>query len=310
MRVSDTYDAVAIDQLEGLDLHLSQMSPEELQELGELGFSFRKTLTSIRKVATAPLQPLRNTRVGKAVVRIHADIVAHVRKVFTKKWFMKAAPYLAIAAQLLNFVVPGLGVLVGFAISASSTALALSEAKKAKKAMAKAEAAADKEIAADQASADAEANKALDEAYSKAGLYFTTTYGMTDIKWAALSVEGKNKFLNVVIYDQHAKAMQAMGITRDAFQAMSVGEEQEALSKMAQQLPEAKAAQAAGQVPAPPTKSDVVEVPVNAEGQAIGPVPSIAALTGQAWYQDPLIIGGGAVALILGVAAVARLRRA
>lgn len=307
MRVNDTYDAVAIDQLEGLGLYLNQMSPEELQELGELGFSFRSALTSLRKVATAPLRPLRNTRVGKAVVRIHADVVAHVRKVFTKKWFMKAAPYLSIAAQLLNFVVPGLGVLVGLAISASSMALSLVEAKKAKQAMAKAEDAANKEIAADQVAADAEANKALDAAYVKAGLYFTTTYGMTDVKWAALPVEGKNKFLNVVIWDQHAKAMQDMGSTRDTFQALSVGEQQELLSKMAEKLPQA---QAEGLPPVQATPQDVVKIPVNAAGQAIGPVPSIAALTGGAWYTDPLILGGGAVALILGVAVIAKLRRA
>jgi hypothetical protein len=307
MRVSDTYDAVAIDQLEGLDLYLSKLTPEEM---ADLGFSFKSIVRKVEDTFKKVHAPILNTRVGKAIRRIQADVVAHVRKVFTKKWFMKAAPYLAIAAQILNFVVPGLGVLVSLAITASSTALSMVEAKKAQKAVAKAEAAANKEVAADQAAADVEANKALDDAYSKAGLYFTTTYGMTDIKWAALPVEGKNKFLNIVIYDQHAKAMQDMGVTRDAFQEMGVGEQQEALSKMAEKLPQAQAAQAAGTAPPPPTVKDTVQIPVDAEGKAIGPVPSIAALTGNAWYQDPLILGGGAIALILGVAIVAKLRRA
>ena len=293
MRISDICDSVAIDQIEGNPLLLSDLSQEELGELGELGKSLWK---KVRKASNPFRMAKEYDPLTKAAIKYDPAARYLNKRVFTKKWFLANAKYLSLAAQVLNFIVPGLGVLVSFAISASALALSLVEAKKAKAMAAKAEKASDAEIAAAQVDADKDANKALDEAYVKGGLYFTTAYGMTNDNWSALSVEGKNKFLNVVLYDQHAPAMQKMGVTREAFQAMSAGEEQEALAKMAQNLPGSPG-------PYVENSDDAVNIPVNAQGQALGPVPTVAAFMGGGpWYTDPLILGGGA--LIVAVAAV------
>jgi len=297
MRISDACDSVAIDQIEGNPLLLSELSHEELGELGKsLWKKVRKAINPIRMAKQ--YDPLT-----KAAIKYDPAARYLNKRVFTKQWFMKNSLYLSIAAQLLNFIVPGLGVLVSLAISASSLALSIVEGKKAKALAAKAEKASDAETAVAEADADRDANKALDEAYSKGGLYFTTAYGMTSDKWAALSVEGKNKFLNIVIFDQHATDMQKQGVGRDAFQAMSVGEQQEALSKMAQSLPGSPA-------PTQDTSKDVITIPLNAQGQAIGPVPTVAAFTGGGeWYSDPLVLGGGALILAVAAAVIWKLKR-
>jgi type II secretory pathway pseudopilin PulG len=289
MRISDVYDSVAIDQLE--ELHGYSGSVD--LGMGDLGKSLFRKL--------AKYSPLRLAKkydpLTKALIKYDPATRYLTKRVFTKKWFMKNSLYLSLAAQLLNFIVPGLGVLVALAISISSAALALSEAKKAKAMARKVETASDQASAADQAAADADANKALDAAYVKAGLYFTTTYGMTNDKWAALSVEGKNKFLNLVLFDQHASEIQKQNVTRDQFQAMSVGDEQGVLSKMAQNLPGSPG-------PFKEAPDDVIDIPVNAQGQAIGPVPTVAAFMGGGeWYTNPIIVGGGIVA-VMALAAV------
>jgi len=174
--------------------------------MGEIGFSLRKTVKKVGKKA--------------------------------KKGLVKAAPVLAIAAQALNFVVPGLGIAVGLALTTGVAAL---KAKDAKKEMAKQEKAASQEeaaaVAAQEVELSQQANQQMDAAYLKGEPFFAQRYGMTREKFTALPLEQKTKFLQGVIYDQQSGQLQTMGVSREKFLSLPVEEQNRVLAAVVQPFP-------------------------------------------------------------------------
>lgn len=242
MRVREHYDWLAIEAVE-------QIAPEDILHTGNgLGFSLRKTVkrvgTKIKEhakrhitVAKTAVRAVRKTerRVWKKVApkRLH-EFTSRLGKKL-RKHFPTYAPWLAIAAQALNFVIPGLGVAVSFAISATSTAMKLHAAKKAEIAMKKAEEQAEREVQAELDEANKKAEEAMMSAYDKGAPYFTEAYGMTRENFQALPMEGRLKFFNIVLYDQHADLMEKI-VPRDAFQKMTLEQQSNALAFMSQEL--------------------------------------------------------------------------
>ena len=197
------------------------------QGLGDLGTSFFQRL----KEAFQPTMQLHR--------RIVKKLPKPLQRVMSTKFFLKAAPFLSIAAEVLNLVVPGLGVLVSLAINAAATAISLAEAKKAKDKFRKASAAEDAKDAADIKKANAEANASLDKAYQGGQTYFIAAYQMTPDSWKKLTVDKKTKFLNLVMFDQHKDVMDSLGVDRTAFQALTVAQQQDVLAKAVSTLPSA-----------------------------------------------------------------------
>lgn len=155
------------------------------------------------------------TRIGKRIKKVVKRIGKPVMKV-VKKNFVKAAPFLAAAAQVLN-IVPGLGIAVGAAIAIGGQVMKMKQEKKALKAATKEEEAA---MAADQAAADKEANTYLDDAYTQGENYFSSM-GMPRTKWATLSIQDKTNFLNDTLYTANEAKYAAAGVTKQKFLAMS-----------------------------------------------------------------------------------------
>jgi hypothetical protein len=155
----------------------------------------------------------------------HKTVPKSLRKHFDKfgkvlkKGFIKFAPILGIAAIALNFIVPGLGILVGLAINLAAGAMKMQAAKKEMKDAKKAESA---DEAAEQQKVDAEADQASIDAYSKGESYFVSKYGMTRDKFMALTSKGRYDFLMGVTYDANVGKFTSAGVTRDAFVAMPI----------------------------------------------------------------------------------------
>lgn len=133
-----------------------------------------------------------------------------------KKGFMKAAPFLAIAAQILNFI-PGLGIAVGLAITAGAAALTIAaqalQMQEGKKAMAKADKAAGKEADVEVAAKEAEAHRTANEAFVVGEQYFTGKYGVTREEFEASPIEDKLAFLQTAIEDRQQEAVSKQNTT-------------------------------------------------------------------------------------------------
>lgn len=301
MRISDTYDAAAIDELCRLEAY---------EQLAELGFNFRKLIkkigTPFMKVTRAQFKP--------------------IRRFFTKKFFLKAAPFLSIAAELLNLVVPGLGVAIGIAISLTATAMALHDKKVMEKKAKAATAAANAQDQATIDKADSDANASLDSAFNTGQAFFMSAYGETPAMWQKLTIDGKTRFLNVAIYDRNATNMQAIGISRDAFQKLSTAQQHDALAKGAEALPAASGTY----TPNVPTAAETptAQAPSTTEPTATTPVvPPVAPLVAATLPPPPepvtlapasttssstmtyALVGGGAALLLLGYAIYQRQHR-
>lgn len=179
-------------------------------DIGLGASGFKKALTKVRKVATAPFKLHR-----KLTRKIFKKIAPKSFQGFVSRFgvkgkaaFIKAAPWIAIAAQILNFI-PGLGIAVSLAITAAATAIQLTaagvEKAGAKKVMKKAEAAEDAEIRKLDEEIKVERNKADDaavEAYDKGEEYFNANYGMDREAFKSLSMEDKAAFLTEAVVDK------------------------------------------------------------------------------------------------------------
>lgn len=175
---------------------------------------------------------LRDPYLGKSILKRVAKKVKKagrpVMKAVRKK-FVKVAPVLAAASQLLNLVVPGLGVAVGVAISAGAAAMKIRQERKEEARLKKLSKEEEAAAAAEVAAAEKEAHESLDAAYAQGEGYFTERYGMSREKWSALSVEEKTRFLNGAVYDANRERLQAAGIARDQFTALSKEEQERIL---------------------------------------------------------------------------------
>jgi hypothetical protein len=182
-------------------------------ELSDLGTNLFKKV--VRQTLYRPMK--FTVRLHKQIY--HATIPESVRKKLyrvgklAKKEFIKIAPYLSIVAQILNFI-PGLGVLVGLAISIGAAALTVGakvvDAKTKARAAKKLEATKEAELDAQVAKAEADANKAADDAYDKGEPYFVQKYGLTKTMYASLNLDDKLAFLQQAVED--ADAEQVFGI--------------------------------------------------------------------------------------------------
>jgi hypothetical protein len=229
----------------------------EFAQMGDLGFSFRKLIAKIN----APFVKL--IKMDPLMSKVYAH-QKRVMKQFRKKVLpklIKAAPWLAIAAEALNFVVPGLGVAIAMAITIAAAAYKLAEAKKAKAKIKKLtkdeEAKANVEIAQSDASAD----KATMDAYDKGAAYFQKSYNISRADFQSRPLDERIRLLNVAIYDQHTPAMVKMGVTRDAFAKMAVGDQADALAKMANALPGAPGKYVTPVIPPEEQEPDMPEAP-------------------------------------------------
>lgn len=209
---------------------------------GDLGASIGKKL---KEAVRSVIKGVKNvvTLHRKVVRRVFKKVAPKRVQEFTsrlgkkaKRVFLKYAPWIAIAAQALNFLIPGLGILVGLAINAAAMAIQVHDARRAKKKVEKAQEAADIEASKAEKEADEKANVALMAAYDGGEKLFVDQYDMTRVKYQALSVEEKTRFLDAVIYDQHADLMEQLGVKRDDFQKMPIANQQQALAMMSQEL--------------------------------------------------------------------------
>jgi hypothetical protein len=160
-------------------------------------------------------------KIGQKLKKI---VKKHLKRL--KKGFLKAAPILGIVALALNFIVPGLGVLVGLAINLAAGAIQMADAKKAaqkaKKVEKKAETADAAEEAVEQQAADADADQASVDAYTKGESYFVSKYGMTREKFMALTPKGRYDFLMGTTYDVNVSKFASKGVSREAFITMPI----------------------------------------------------------------------------------------
>jgi len=170
---------------------------------GDLGISLRKTVKKVGKTAKGVVK-----KVGKGLKRVGKKITKAA-----KKTLMKYGSVIALASQLLNFVVPGLGVAVSLAITAGSAAL---NARASVQASKKAGKAAEQEAAAAEADAkqkEDEAEKSAMDAYLKGEEFFVREYDMTRERFEKLSLEEKLEFLAAVTadYDAHVAKLMEQG---------------------------------------------------------------------------------------------------
>ena len=177
----------------------------DLLYFGELGFSLKKVL---KKIVRAP------RKISK--------------KLGIKKFFLKNAPFIALSANALNLVVPGLGSAISVAITAGHTALAAKEQKQALKKAKKLERAEEAALEKEEREANAQAEKSLMAAYVRGEKFFAQRYEMSRGEFQALSLDEKLRFFNVVTYDANFEKFAARGISREAFASKS-NEEQTAL---------------------------------------------------------------------------------
>ncbi len=206
-----------------------RLPPLDLEEFGSFDDYLDGRLTDFfkrlgRKVKSGV------KRVGRKVRKFTSRVVRKHKKVFTRY-----GGYIAMAAQALNFVVPGLGAAVGAAVGTAHKAMVTRQQKKEieemekadRAAMAQEEAALAKEEAALWEQANAEADKAYDKGEA---LFSSAPYFMTRDKWAKLTAEDKIRFLNTAVYDADADKLQKMGVTREMFLAMTPEEQAEILA--------------------------------------------------------------------------------
>ena len=198
-----------------------------LPELNGLGASFlRKVGGAIKRVHTKVYHATVPKRLRDAIRRAGGKL---------KKVLVKAAPFIAIAAQILNFI-PGLGVLVGLAIMAGAAAVSVGAAviqqKETKKKMKEAEKQAEAAERAEEQARYEEAGKKADEAYAKGAPYFGPKYGMTQDKWNKLTNKDKLTFLNTAVFDMHPEDAAKLGVTREAFLQMLPEEQVVVLAKL------------------------------------------------------------------------------
>lgn len=180
-----------------------------IDQLEDLGWSLKKAYSSVRKRVTSPIKKVIKVKrkiFKKVAPPRFSRFVSRVGKK-GKAAFIKAAPWLAIAAQVLNFI-PGLGLAVGVAITAGSVALQLSASliaqHDAKKAFKEQEKADDAELQKLDSEVRAEENKATlaaMDAFIKGEKYFSEKYKMTRTDFAALPLEDKMAFLEKSITD-------------------------------------------------------------------------------------------------------------
>ena len=243
MRVSDYYDWTAIEAVEmgALDFSLKKAVKSigtrirsAAKSVGQrIQKDIKKSIDITKKVTRTVRTVERRVWKKVAPTRVHEFTSRLGKKV--RKHFPTYAPWLSIAAQALNFVIPGLGVAVGFAISAASAAIQLHAAKKAETEFKKLSDKAAREVQAEVDQANAEAEAAMMTAFDKGAPYFTQDYGVSRSQFAAFPMEEKVRFLNLVLYDQHADLMETI-VPRDAFMRMPVEEQSSALSFMSQEL--------------------------------------------------------------------------
>jgi len=195
-----------------------------------LGLSIGK---SLKRIVKKPVKMVKKTakKVGSFVKRQWKKDIAR-----TKKFVGKYGKWIALAAQVLNFI-PGLGIAVGLAIAAAAAAIAAASqvitVKAAAKASAKAEDQANAEATALAAkAAQDEANVQMDEAYLKGQQYFTDKYKMTPDKWKVMPYDQKSRFLNEVVFDQHAQVFETAGVTKDAFAKLTIEQQHELITKL------------------------------------------------------------------------------
>lgn len=173
-------------------------------DFGPLPFPYNQTFDGLGKSFLKKI-----SAVHKKIY--HKTVPKALRKQFKKvggklkKGFLKAAPFLAIAAQILNFI-PGLGIAVGLAITAGAAALTITaqaiQMQEGKKAMAKADKAAGKEADVEVAAKEAEAHTKANEAFVIGETYFTEKYGVTREEFEASPLESKLAFLQTAIEDK------------------------------------------------------------------------------------------------------------
>lgn len=224
-------DATPIADLNfGLEFRpIGEIANEELYgEFGDLGKSFFRKIGKVL------------TKVHRTIY--HATVPGFIRKQLlkvgkkAKKAFIKLAPFIAIAAQILNFI-PGLGVAVGLAIMLAATAITVTagvmKQQQAKKTAKKEEAAAAAADAAQEAEDYKEAGAKADDAYAKgAQQLFIPKYGMTPDKWGKLTSKDKITFLNGVVFDGYPQETAKMGVTRADFNQMLPEEQVLLLAKL------------------------------------------------------------------------------
>lgn len=187
-----------------------------------LGVSLRKQVRkTVKGVKEAPKRLAKQVKSAKKSATRFGKTA--------KKEFVQMAPVLAVAAQGLNFLVPGLGVAVGSALVAGAKALQVKEAQKAAKAE-------DKKAQEEAAKQEAVAKKATDDAavtaYVQGETFFAQNYGMTKEKFQALSTDDKMRFLNVVVYDQNSDHFQQLGISREMFAELALDEQAVAIASL------------------------------------------------------------------------------
>lgn len=204
---------------------------------GGLGFSIGKSLkrvvskhvTVVKSVAkkTGTVVKKGAKQVGSFVKRQWKKDMGRLKKVIGKY-----GTWIALAAQILNFI-PGLGIAVGLAISSAAAAITAASTVINMKAAAKAAGKAEDQATIEAAKmAQQEAEAAQDEAYLKGEQYFSEKYQMTADKWQKLTYEQKARFLNEVVFDQHAALFEESGVTKDAFTKLTIEQQQDMIAKL------------------------------------------------------------------------------
>ena len=220
-----------------------------LGELDDLGRSLKKTIKSyVKKIKELPKKIAKSF---KAIVKQPQRLlyafpgvgpIGHILKRNKKlrnkvfKNLKVAAPFLQVAASVLNLIIPGLGFAIALAIQAGVTAIDISAMQKAKKAFKREEEAAE----AEAAQANAEADKETMAAFDKGAKYILETYNVSREEFQSLSIEDRTKFLNLVVFDRHQKEIaENLGVSRDQFAGMSVQEQIDVLALVGTSVPNA-----------------------------------------------------------------------
>lgn len=122
-----------------------------------------------------------------------------IRKVFTRKNFIKYAPILAGAAQILN-IIPGLGIAVSLAILAGAAAVAVADTVAVKK-----------QMKADQKKMDAKTAKEANSAFLGSKDMIFQRYGVTYEQFRPLKLPEKLQFLQMVTDDASGYSLSGLG---------------------------------------------------------------------------------------------------
>jgi hypothetical protein len=170
--------------------------------------------------------------IRKSTKRIGSKLSQFTKKVgkSTKKGFIKAAPILGVAAQALNFIVPGLGAAVGLAINLGAQALSAQEQKKVLEKEAKEE---ERRRSAEEAErATQEAERAMTAAFMKGEPYFVSRYGVTLERFQSMTLKDRYLFLMGVVYDLNAEKFTSRGVSKERFLEMEVSDQANLLDQI------------------------------------------------------------------------------